>query len=326
MRRFRTLPGDFDSRASGMDEPIPETWDEQVRASHNENMARRGAELVAEYGAWDAERKRADFVAIGVKPFSVLSYHNRFFTQTRDAFIQGAYYPALLSACALGERTLNHLVLDLRNDYVGTSEHEAVAKDKSFSNWRLMITTLEAWQVLDQEVAALFTSLFRLRNRAVHFNPATYESARDDALAAITCLRDIIEKQFGTFGRQRWYIPGTLGACFIKQAFESNPFVRKFIATSAVYVGPLHSVRMTEAGAWQFVDWPPDVYGDTVVSDEQYRDLFNDRDPEAVVPTEGPFVPATILAPEDVAASAGASRSELVGPARSPQSSRPVGP
>ena len=303
MRRFRTLPGDFDSRAADMDQPIPDGWDEQVRALHVENMARRRAELVAEYGEWAAERKRADFVAIGVKPFSVLSYHNRFFTQTRDAFVQGACYPALLSACALGERTLNHLVLDLRDDYARTPEYAAVATDRSFSNWRLMITTLEAWQVLDQEVAELFRSLSRLRNRAVHFNPATYASARDDALAAITCLRDIIEKQFGAFGGQRWYIPGTLGACFIKQAFESDPFVRKFIAKSAVYVGPLHSVRMIEAGTWQFVDWPPEVYGDAVVSDDQYRDLFNVRDPASVVPTDGPFVPATILAPEDVAAS-----------------------
>lgn len=72
-----------------------------------------------------------------------------------------------------------------------------------------------------------------------------WASARDDALAAIICLRDITEKQFGAFGRQRWYIPGTLGACFVKQAFETDPFVRKFIAKSAVYVGPLHSVRMS---------------------------------------------------------------------------------
>lgn len=213
------------------------------------------------------------------------------------------YYPALLFACALGERTLNHLVLDLRDAYVSTREHAAVATDMSFSNWRLMITTLTAWQVLDQEVAALFRSLSHLRNRAVHFNPATYVSARDDALEAITCLRNIIEKQFGAFGRQRWYIAGTLGACFIKQAFETDPFVRKFIAKSAVYVGPLHSVRNSEASAWQFVDWPPDVYGDAVISDEQYRDLFNDHDPASVVPTVSPFVPATILAPEDLATS-----------------------
>lgn len=30
MRRFRMPPGDFDSRAADMDQPIPETWDEQV--------------------------------------------------------------------------------------------------------------------------------------------------------------------------------------------------------------------------------------------------------------------------------------------------------
>ncbi len=75
MRRFRTLLGDFDRRAADIEQPIPEIWDEQVRALYIENMARRRAELVAEYGEGGAERKRADFVAIGVKPFSVLSYH-----------------------------------------------------------------------------------------------------------------------------------------------------------------------------------------------------------------------------------------------------------
>lgn len=58
MRRFRTVPGDFDSRAADMAEPTSEPWDEQVRALHIENMARRWAKLVAEYGAWGAERTR----------------------------------------------------------------------------------------------------------------------------------------------------------------------------------------------------------------------------------------------------------------------------
>jgi hypothetical protein len=300
MRRYRTIPGDFDARAIDMDDPVPDSWEEDVRALHLQNIAKREAELVAEYGTRDSNRKRADFIAIGVKPFSVLGYHNSFFTQARHAFVQGAYYPALLSACALGERTLNHLILDLRGDYAHSPAYEAVADDKSFSSWKLMISTLEAWNVLDQEVADLFRRLARLRHRAVHFNPATYANVRHDALEAITALRDIIDKQFGAFGRQRWYIEGTLGACFIKRAFENDPFVKRFIASSAVYVGPLHGVRLIESGVWQFVDWPPEVYGDAQINDEQYRELFNKRDPSAVAPMDGPFIPATILSPEDV--------------------------
>lgn len=299
MRRFRTVPRDFDTRAIGLDRPISEHLEDAVRAQELENRSKTLDALRGEYGHWDFERKLADFIAIGVKPFSVLAYHNLFFDQTRHAFVHGAHYPALLAACALGERTLNHLVLDLREDFNQTLEHEAVASAKSFSNWKLMIDTLSAWGVFDGEVTELFRRLAGLRHRSIHFNSATYAGVRDDALAAVTTLRDIIDKQFGAFGRQRWFIRGTLGACFIAKAYEKDPFVRRFILPTAQYVGPLHSVRITEERVWQFVDWPPDVYGVGEISDEDYCRAFNECDPSACVPTEGSFVPATILNPED---------------------------
>lgn len=302
MRRYRTVPGDFDSRCLGLGDPIPDHWEDQVKALERENWERTLAGLKSEYGEWNFECKLADFIAIGVKPFSVLAYHNGLFDQTRRAFVQGAYYPALLSACALGERTLNHLILDLRDSYAHTAEHATVATAKSFSNWKVMISTLAAWGVFDLAVTDLFRRLADLRHRSVHFNPATYTGVRDDALAAITTLRDIIEQQFGAFGLQRWFIRGTKGACFISKAYEVDPFVRRFLAPRSMYVGPLHGVRLTDEGAWQFVDWPPDVYGVGEVTDEQYCHAFNERDPSAVVPTDGPFVPATILGPDDVAA------------------------
>lgn len=293
MRRYRTVPGDFDARCHGLDDPIPDHWEERVKTQHRENRVQILAGLQSEFGAGNFDGKLADFIAIGVKPFSVLAYHNGFFDQTRRAFVQGAYYPALLSACALGERTLNHLVLDLRDSYAHTPEHAAVATAKSFSNWKVMISTLAAWGVFDPAVTDLFQRLASLRHRSVHFNPATYTGVRNDALAAITTLRDIIEQQFGAFGLQRWFIRGTKGACFIAKAYETDPFVKRFLSPRSMYVGPLHGVRIGEDLAWQFVDWPPDVYGVGEITDEQYCHAFNERDPLAVVPTDGPFTPAT---------------------------------
>jgi len=94
MRRFRTLPGDFDARCYGL-EPVQDQWDDQVKKLHGENQARTIEGLKAEFGVWGFERKLADFIAIGVKPFSVQSYHNAFFDQTRRAFVQGPTIPHL---------------------------------------------------------------------------------------------------------------------------------------------------------------------------------------------------------------------------------------
>lgn len=161
-------------------------------------------------------------------------------------------------------------------------------------------TILSAWGVFDPAVTDLFTRLASLRHRSVHFNPATSTGVRGDALASITTLRDIIEQQFGACGLQRWFIRGTKGACFIAKAYETDPFVKHFLAPRSMYVGPLHGVRIGEDLTWQFVDWPPEVYGVGEVTDEQYCHAFNERDPSAVVPTDGPFIPATILGPDDV--------------------------
>ena len=298
MRRFRTMFGDFDTRCYSLEPPL-DSWDEAVKKLHIANQTNAIEGLRYEYGARDLQRKIEDFVAIGPKPFSVQSYHNVFFDQVRRAFVEGAYFPALVAACALGERILNHLVLDLRDDYTHTPEHEPVATAVNFSSWRQMATALTAWGVIDAGISNLFQALSKLRHRSIHFSPVTYASARDDALSAIKILREILDKQFSAFGPQRWYIPGTLGACFVAKAFEQDPFVKKFVIPSAVYVGPLHNIDITPLGAWNFVDWPPEVYGDLEITDEQFKTVFNTREPNSLVSLDGPHVPATILGPED---------------------------
>lgn len=56
-----------------------------------------------------------------------------------------ADYPALVGACALGERILNHLILDLRGAYAHTPEYKRVHRKDSFDDWRVPIDTLAAW-------------------------------------------------------------------------------------------------------------------------------------------------------------------------------------
>jgi hypothetical protein len=61
---------------------------------------------------------------LGAKSFSLVAYHNDFHEQARRSFVAGSYYPALVAACALGERILNHLLLDLRGSFKGSRSYK----------------------------------------------------------------------------------------------------------------------------------------------------------------------------------------------------------
>ncbi len=105
-RRHLSYTMDFDTRALVFEEPGPE-WEDEPKRLQLENRERAKAGLAREFGSDFLDEKVANFVAIGTKPFSVLSYHNRLFEEVRRAFVVGAFYPALVGACALGERILN---------------------------------------------------------------------------------------------------------------------------------------------------------------------------------------------------------------------------
>lgn len=131
MKRYRILSFDFDTRVRTLD-PIPEEWEERVKALHRQNRERTIAGLKLEFGSLRFEEKLQNFIDIGAKPFSVLAFHNRFYAQARSAFVQCQYYPALTGVCALGERVLNHLVLGLRDHYKASASYKRVYRKGSF--------------------------------------------------------------------------------------------------------------------------------------------------------------------------------------------------
>src|SRR5688572_16367321 len=111
-RRYHPFSFDFDSTPLSLTEP-EEHWDEQVKQLHLENRAREIKPLEVQYGTLHIEEVATNATDLGPKSMSLLTYHNQLHEQARRAFVGGAYYPALVAACALGERILNHLVLDL---------------------------------------------------------------------------------------------------------------------------------------------------------------------------------------------------------------------
>jgi hypothetical protein len=265
VKRFRIFQFDFDTRVRTLTDEIQEHWEERVKEQHRRNREQTVQELIMQFGAYAADRKRQNFIDLGPKPFSILAFHNRFLEQVRAAFIMGAYYPALTGACALGERILNQLTLTLRDDFKSTAHYKRVYNKDSFDNWDLAIDMLEAWDVLLPEAVKEFRTLRDRRNDAVHFRPDVDKNDRDLALVSIRSLSSIVGTQFGALGGQPWFITSVPGEIYIKKDWESRPFIRKVYLPNCRAVGPRH--RVESVIPWVIRD---EEYDERDITDEEF--------------------------------------------------------
>lgn len=268
MKRYRVFNFDFDARASWLKMEIKDEWEELVKEQHriNQELTRQG--LLEEYGSHFSEQKLQDFIDLGVKPISIIAFHNKFTQQLRDAFVVGGYYPALTAACALGERILNHLLLLFRDDFRGTPEYKTVYRKGSFDNWQLAISTLDAWKILTPDTVIDYYRLANIRNRAIHFNPATDANDRVLALEAIQLLNTIIANQFGAFGTHWWFIPDTPGATYIKKEAELLPFIQRVYLPNCFLVGSKHYIEFVDG---KFLIHDNHQYEDREITDDEFR-------------------------------------------------------
>ncbi|MGA0563919.1 hypothetical protein ACO2RV_15845 [Ancylobacter sp. VNQ12] len=282
-RRFNPFGFSFDSRPDTLQEPN-EQWEDDIKRQHYENREKYKLYLSNKYGNANLDVIINNVNDLGIKNFSLISYHNEFFQQCRDSFIIGAYYPALVSACALGERIINHLIVDLREFYSSSKFYQKVHSKSSFDNWIKSIEILNDWGVLINDVPELFQELSQIRHRSVHFNPSTYKSVRTDALTSLTLMNKITSKQFGVFGGQPWYIEGTSGAQFIKKEYEENPFVKTYILPISGFVGPEYGMNYDSDFGWQHLDYSR--YYQSSLSDTEFARAYRERDPSKVVSIE----------------------------------------
>lgn len=282
MKRHLVYPLDFDSRAHLLQEPGP-NWEEAPKRLHLENREKLIQSLKIELGENNFEEKIKNFRDAGMAPFSIVSYHNGLYHQARYAFIQGLYYPSLTAACALGERILNHLILDLRDYYKGSPHYKNVYRKDSFDDWDEAIDILKDWSVFQtSDVETQFRKLKKLRHQSIHFNIQTYISLRDDALLAIRYLCEIISQQFGFARKQKWMIRGTAGAFFVKSESENDPFMKTYYLSQCPKVGPYYSMTLGKEG-WLFVDW--NNYENKNITDEEFATLHKSRKPEQLIST-----------------------------------------
>lgn len=280
MKRYRPLAYHFDARANQLTQEIVDSWEPQVKDLWLETQRQVKESVIHDYGVAQYERKISDFREQGVIPFSVISYHSAAFKEIRDAFVAGAYYPALTAAVSLGEQLLNHLLLDLREHFRESPEYKNVYRKNSFDDWDLAIRVLSSWKVLRPESASDLRELQPIRHQAVHFNPAIHENARDYAHSAVRLMRQFIEHQFGAFGNHPWFITSVPGLVFIKKEFEDHPFIKKFYLPNCAYVGPRHTLRR-DGGYRRWLVNDPHHYPDSAVSDEEFARLFVEAQEQA---------------------------------------------
>lgn len=277
-RRYRPLQFNFDTRATFLDTVIEDNWEVGVKEQWRGNKSSVRMHLLAEHGTIDGDEKIENFCALGPAPWSISYEHTDPLKQVRSAFTHGDFFPALVGACALGERIFNHLILALRQDYVN---HRATTKriraHDTFDDWGHAIDVLRGWGVFTDEVATTYRKLEEKRHASIHFDPKVPATARQPALTAILAVQTIIAEIFAPLGGPPTYIPGTSGASFIALAAEDTPLVKRLFIPRSALLSPAHRLYPSVDG---------NAFTTTIIDDADYDAApLTDEEFAAALPT-----------------------------------------
>ncbi len=151
----------------------------------------------------------------------------------------------------MGERVLNHLVLNLRDQYKTSHSYKHIYNKNSFDKWQIAIDALTEWSVLTDDAQKLYKQLNKMRNNAIHFNLETEQNTRQAALDALLTFGKIVEAQFAAIGELPWLFSPP-GEVYIKRDWETVPFVQLVYLPNTFHVGPNHQV--VSIFPWQVTD------------------------------------------------------------------------
>lgn len=303
MKRYRIAQFDFDTRANLLNYEIKDEWEDKIKKQHIENRKKVINGIISEYGNADGENKINRFIELGPKPISIIAYHNSLLDEIRKSYIMGAYYPALISSCTLGERILNHLILDLRDKYkhlkeelpehpcVDCNEFQYLKENglvrtkfdiytcKDCSNWNLMINELSKWEVFNNDVKRIFKKLSKKRHKSVHFNEKTIVNLKRESIETVRLLQKVIQTLFPAWGSE-YFIPAR-GEAFLKKELESKPFFKKYYIPNSKLVSPYHKVTSVRP-IFNIEDIELETYDE--VSDDKFVELRNKFLKDNIIP------------------------------------------
>jgi hypothetical protein len=278
-RRYRVVEISFDLTVRTLTEEAGDDWEEPIRQQWFSNQALIREGLLHQFGVADSDRKISDYIALDVAPLSIVSTHNDLLSQCRHAFVAGQYYPALLGAAGLGERILNELILQLRDDYKSSPHYKNVYRKGSIDDWDFAVKVLLDWAVIDVATSSLFQRLKQLRNESVHYqNHTLHVSARDEALEAIQLLQQIVEKVFSPWAVAPQYVMHPSGIAFLTLEAEQIPLLRHVFIPRCALVSPRHEFSFVgQAGHVMIqddVEWVLDNPDAVDLTDAQFAASF----------------------------------------------------
>jgi hypothetical protein len=252
---------------------IDREWEPAIAEQWRTNQAGVRMDLLAELGTLLGKEKIANFTAMGPAPWSVAYEHIQPLQQVRSAFAHGDFYPALVGACALGERIFNQLLLELRADYVNhraTTRTVRNSDNETFTNWDMAIDVLHGWGVLDDGSATTYRELAEQRHATIHYDAAVPAASREPALAAVMAVQSIVGVIFAPLGGPPRFIAGTEGASFIALDAEQQPLIARIVIPRSVLLSPAHRMYpdSSNVNTWTVVD--DRDYDPTPLTDEEF--------------------------------------------------------
>src|SRR5207247_339592 len=105
------------------------------------------------YGLGQLQQKLARWLQMNPAALCVPVEYHELLREVEGAYIRGDFYPALTSACCLGERILNHFVIELKDEFKSSPHYKTVYNKQSLQDWEKAIEILADWKCIDVELA-----------------------------------------------------------------------------------------------------------------------------------------------------------------------------
>ena len=224
--------------------------------------------IEARHGVVGIDHKVARWASIQPPDISSVTRYDSLLQEVYSSYVHGDSYPALVGAVCLGERILNHLVLELRDSFSDRSNYKKLKTLDYIRDWKKATNALLKCDVIDPVLAAKFTDLEELRHPSVHFRNEM--SARDQqARAALQLVFDITDVLFGRRHERFFWCPGEI---YVRADWENDPLTKTFVLEGCQLVGPFYRIEASADG--QLVIRDDYAYPDRIsVTDDEFRQI-----------------------------------------------------